>query len=246
MRAFSLLAAALAGQALAVPLEAESFEKRNWPAIDTFLAEIASLFPASFLINSGCDLISFGENAAADIFGIPDTRNDPCGDVTMIFARGTCDAGNIGVLVAPFVARSIQENLGRRTLAVKGLTYPASVVDYLTGSKPNGVLLANMINTTIAQCPNTKIVVGGYSQGAMVVHNAAAALDAATMAHVSAVVLFGDPYSHQPVANIDSSRVKVYCNPGDNICDNGPIITVAHLTYATYADAAAAFVVSHV
>ncbi|KAK5993878.1 Cutin hydrolase [Cladobotryum mycophilum] len=246
MRAYALLATLLAGQAMAIPYPSTSLNRRDWPSIDAFLAKLASIFPASFVINEGCDLIADGENLAANFFGIPDVENDACGDVTMLFARGTCDAGNVGVLVAPWVARSLQSKLGSKSLAVQGLAYPANVNDYLTGSKPNGVLLANMIKSTVAKCPNTKLVVGGYSQGAMVVHNAAADLDAATMAKVSAVVLFGDPYSHQSVANIDASKVKVYCNGGDNICDNGPVITIHHLTYATDAADAAAFIASKV
>lgn len=86
----------------------------------------------------------------------------------------------------------------------------------------------------------------GYSQGGMVVHHAAADLDAGTMSKVSAVVIFGDPYSKQAVANIGASRVKIICHEGDNICDNGPIILPQHLTYAEDADAAASFVMSQI
>lgn len=46
-----------------------------------------------------------------------------------------------------------------------------------------------------SQCPNTQVVMSGYSQGAQVVHLAAADLPAATMAKVSAVVTYGDPGS---------------------------------------------------
>lgn len=76
----------------------------------------------------------------------------------------------------------------------------------------------------------------------MVVHNAASHLDAATMSKVSAVVLFGDPYNGQAVANISASKVLVVCHDGDNICQGGDIILLPHLTYAEDADTAAAFV----
>ncbi len=52
---------------------------------------------------------------------------------------------------------------------------------------------ANMITSTIKQCPNSAIVMSGYSQGGQLVHNAAKLLPAATMAKVSSVVIFGDP-----------------------------------------------------
>lgn len=49
------------------------------------------------------------------------------------------------------------------------------------------------MTTAFSQCPSTKVVMSGYSQGAQVVHDAATDLPAATMGQVSAVVTFGDP-----------------------------------------------------
>lgn len=50
-----------------------------------------------------------------------------------------------------------------------------------------------MIDKKVKECPSTKVVVSGYSQGGQVVHNAAKLLPASTMAKVSSVVIFGDP-----------------------------------------------------
>jgi dienelactone hydrolase len=50
-----------------------------------------------------------------------------------------------------------------------------------------------MVQNTLKTCPSTKIVMSGYSQGGQIVHNAAKALPASTMAQVSSVVIFGDP-----------------------------------------------------
>ena len=77
-------------------------------------------------------------------------------------------------------------------------------------------------------------------------HDAATSLGASVMSRVSAVVIFGDPYSKRAVDNIDASKVRVICHDGDNICENGPIILLQHLTYALDADSAADFVVSKV
>ncbi len=41
-----------------------------------------------------------------------------------------------------------------------------------------------------------------------------------------------------------ASKVDVYCHAGDNICVNGDLILIPHLTYAENAAAAAAFVAS--
>lgn len=75
-------------------------------------------------------------------------------------------------------------------------------------------------------------------------HNAAKDIGDA-MSKVSAVVIFGDPLSAEPVAGIDGGRVSIVCHAGDDICSQGDLITLAHLTYAADATNAANFVVSH-
>lgn len=50
-----------------------------------------------------------------------------------------------------------------------------------------------MVTQAFTQCPSSKVVMSGYSQGGQLVHNAAKLLPAETMAAVSAVVIFGDP-----------------------------------------------------
>lgn len=52
---------------------------------------------------------------------------------------------------------------------------------------------ASLVTQAFSQCPDTQVVMSGYSQGAQVTHLAAADLPAATMEKVSAVVTFGDP-----------------------------------------------------
>lgn len=52
---------------------------------------------------------------------------------------------------------------------------------------------ANQIEAAYAQCPNTKLVASGYSQGGQLVHNAAALLPTAVANWISSVVIFGDP-----------------------------------------------------
>ena len=88
------------------------------------------------------------------------------------------------------------------------------------------------------------MVLGGYSQGGYVVHNAASDVGSDAMSKVSAVVIFGDPDSHEAVSGIDSSRVMIVCHVGDDICDQGDLILIQHLTYAEDAASAASFVVS--
>lgn len=53
-------------------------------------------------------------------------------------------------------------------------------------------LRARLVTKTKTSCPDTAIVMSGYSQGAQVVHKAAIVLGS-VMASLSSVVTFGDP-----------------------------------------------------
>lgn len=50
----------------------------------------------------------------------------------------------------------------------------------------------------MTQCPDTKVVMAGYSQGGQLVHNAAKMLPASTTSKVMAAVIFGDPGTLSP------------------------------------------------
>lgn len=52
---------------------------------------------------------------------------------------------------------------------------------------------ASQIESARSSCPNTKLIVGGYSQGCQIVHNAVSKLSADTASWISKVLLFGDP-----------------------------------------------------
>lgn len=45
------------------------------------------------------------------------------------------------------------------------------------------------------------------------------------------VLIYGDPDNGQPVGNISSSIVKVYCHVADGICAGLGILTPTHGTY---------------
>ncbi|KAK7041778.1 hypothetical protein VNI00_009067 [Paramarasmius palmivorus] len=172
-------------------------------------------------------------------------RQQPCADVMVIFARGTTEVAPIGAVVGPPFATALAAQLGGRSLSFRGVDYPAVIAGYLAGGDPAGSRqMAVDITNTANACPNAKIVSSGYSQGGQLVHNSAALLSPSVAARVSAVVIFGDPKSSQRVANVDTSKVKVFCNFGDNICDGGVLVLPPHLTYGADAGEAARFVVS--
>jgi cutinase len=172
-----------------------------------------------------------------------------CPDVEAVFARGTGEAPGVGGIGEPFVD-SLRSAVGARSLDVYPVNYQASsdfsdrvqfaqsVVD---GIKDAG----NHIEATAANCPKTRIVLGGYSQGAAVAgFVTSASIPAGIPAeyvqflpkpmppevanHVAAVTLFGTP-SAAWLQNYGAPAITIgplyvpktleLCAPGDTICD---------------------------
>jgi thioesterase domain-containing protein len=98
--------------------------------------------------------------------------------------------------------------------------------------------MASLVEQALKQCPDTKVVLGGYSQGAMVVHNAAGKLSAG---QVVGAVTFGDPFKTQKPDNIEN--FKTWCATGDPVCLNGANF-IAHISYGGDAAEAAQFLVN--
>ena len=205
----------------------------------------------------------------------PPASAAPCSDVEVVFAaaareddlhvgagRGSGEAPGVGGVGQSFVD-ALREQLGARSLDVYAVNYAAST-DFndregLARTVIDGVRDAgNHIQATAANCPNTKIVLGGYSQGATVAGYVTAdrapagvpasmvpsALPAAVANHVAAVTLFGTP-SPAFLAQYDAPQLTIganfagktlqLCAPGDTICDGtpggGP--TIAHASYGS-------------
>ncbi|CAG8973967.1 hypothetical protein HYALB_00010087 [Hymenoscyphus albidus] len=213
------------------------------PALLSLLAAYATAFPISLNL--------FGKRAGDLTL---DTQNDlvngaPCAPVTLIWARGTTAPGNVGASesVGPYFFRAVAAAIGTNNLAVQGVTYSASILGFLQGGDgPGSTTMANLVEQAYRQCPNTKVVMSGFSQGAQIVHNAARQLSAVSTNKVAAVVLFGDPMFGAAVGTIATSKIRVFCNDGDNICAGGILILTPHTTYRENAPEAAQFVKARV
>lgn len=67
------------------------------------------------------------------------SSNSSCADYTLIFARGTAEPGNFGVLVGPPFVWALQDILGSSGLTIQGVNdYSASVAGYLAGGDADG------------------------------------------------------------------------------------------------------------
>jgi acetylxylan esterase len=125
-----------------------------------------------------------------------------CADVHVITARGSTEApgeGSTGALVTRIV------NASDQTVSRAAVDYPATLTNYADSSAEGVSALTTQLTEQVEECPDQKIVLTGFSQGAHVVLDVlggggGGALGAATppisssvASHVTAVATFGDP-----------------------------------------------------
>src|SRR5690348_14725383 len=200
----------------------------------------------------------------------PVASADPCPDVEVVFARGTFEAPGVGFVGQAFVD-ALRARVGNKSVDVYPVNYPASL-DFATAA--DGVVdAANKIRDTANSCPNTKMVLGGYSQGAAVV--AYTTVDSipngyqlppgitGPMApevakHIAAVALFGKPSSGFmqviqngappiTVGHLYTGKTTDLCIPEDAVCSPAGGDMGAHGQYVAngMTDQAADFAASH-
>lgn len=169
---------------------------------------------------------------------IPFASADPCPDVEVVFARGTGEPPGFGGVGQAFVD-SLRSQLPGRSVGAYPVNYPATG-DYrnsaLAGASDAGAHVGDMI----ANCPNTKMVLSGYSQGASVMDFSTESMPPQTADHVAAVTLFGNPsstYARSLMGNPLPTVGPLYrpktidlCVPDDIICSEGGNM-VSHLLY---------------
>jgi cutinase len=164
---------------------------------------------------------------------IPGASAQPCPDVEVVFARATTEAPGVGGVGQAFVD-SLRAQVQGRSVGVYAVNYAAS--DDFAPSASAGAVDANAhVRSTAANCPNTRIVLGGYSQGALVIDLITAfpvafagfvpaPLPPEAADHVAAVVVFGNPMNRYVGAPLNAvspqfgSRAIDLCNAGDPIC----------------------------
>lgn len=106
-----------------------------------------------------------------------------------------------------------------------------------------GKVMASLVQQALKQCPSTKIILSGYSQGGMVVHNAFS--QGITASQVAGAVMFGDPLKRQAIPGLSTDKVKQFCGTSDQICGGGGDggVTGGHMSYGSVADSAASFAI---
>jgi hypothetical protein len=197
----------------------------------------------------------------------------------VVFARGTGEPPGVGGVGQVFVD-AVQAQAAPRSVNVYPVNYAASGdfgnrIDFAR-SVVDGIRDAGThIETTAANCPNTKIVLGGFSQGAALAGYVTAAeipdgvpaeyrsyipnpMPSEIANHVRAVVLIGKP-SPQFLSSVGAPPIVIgpsyagktleLCNPDDTVCNGAPAgpPSFAHALYGANGTAAqgASYAVGH-
>jgi cutinase len=63
-----------------------------------------------------------------------DVAKGVCKPMTLIFARGTSEQGNMGTIVGPPLANAMIALMGADQVAVQGVDYPANVAGAISGA----------------------------------------------------------------------------------------------------------------
>lgn len=75
-------------------------------------------------------------------------------------------------------------------------------------------------------------------------HNSISGLDSSIQDMIKGVVLFGDTRNKQDneqIPDFPADKIKIFCAPGDLVCEGTLVITAAHFSYATDAPEAIDF-----
>lgn len=111
-------------------------------------------------------ILAAGVRLLASASPVQPSERATCADMTVVFARGTTETGALGTLVGPPFQSAIQSAIGSASLNMMGAPAPAYAADipgFLAGGSASGsAAMASMVQSAMAACPTTKMVISGY------------------------------------------------------------------------------------
>nr|WP_132992737.1 cutinase family protein [Gordonia zhaorongruii] len=215
------------------------------------------------LVSVSCAVAVIGGLTA--VSPAPASAAPGCADVHVLFARGTVETAPPLGLTGIAFEQSLRNTLRGKSVRVEAVDYRAAAnfrnelafaQQFVQGVKDQQARTKQIA----AACPDTDIVLGGYSQGAALTEYTLAdeytvpakyseyrsylptPLPDSISEHVSAVVLFGPPSDRflrqggAPSVEIGKAyrgKTTDYCAQGDNICNGASLAqpNAQHLLY---------------
>ncbi|USP78208.1 carbohydrate esterase family 5 protein [Curvularia clavata] len=216
-------------------------------AIASSATPIAIPEPGSVVVETRqLDRTQLTENEFSSLIG------GGCRDIIFVWARGSTEAGNMGSIIGQPLGDELRRAYGR-DLAIEGIDYAALLsTNYLPGGTDlaSELMMRNTLQDINRKCPSAIIVVGGYSQGAAVVHRGIEDLSDAVKNQIAGVVTFGDTQAradNQQIPRFPKDKLKIFCGGviRDTVCDGNlaAAILAPHLSYGRDAGEAGRFLI---
>ncbi len=175
------------------------------------------------------------------IGGLGSASADECPNVEVVFARGTSEAPGIGRVGDAFV-NSLRAQIAPRSVSAYAINYAANRT--FLGIGAGAADASGRVQYMRDACPDTRMVLGGYSQGAAVIDAAGGAPVGIALApamapdladRVAAVAVFGNPSNRLggPITALSplfGYKAIDLCNSNDPICSDGRDVS-AHSLY---------------
>lgn len=164
---------------------------------------------------------------------VPVASAADCPDAEVVFARGTDEPKGMGQVGDAF-ANSLREQAVGLNIGTYPVNYDAGKLQLGSGDGAKDMI--KHIKSMASSCPDTKLVLGGYSQGANVVNIVAGnpivgiawgeSLPAASAGNVAAIATFGNVANRSGTklpnqSAMFSGKGIDMCNPADPICHAG-------------------------
>jgi cutinase len=189
--------------------------------------------------------------SAMQVVPIPSAHAADCADAEVVFARGTTEDPGPGPNGQAFID-ALRSRVSPKSVATYAVDYPATT-DFPTAVIGISDARAHVL-ATAASCPQTKMVLGGFSQGAAVMGfvtadvvpegvsplDVPAPMPSEVADHVAAVVLFGKP-SPRFMRAISDPQITIgplytaktidLCVDNDLVCDPHGSSFAVHTRY---------------
>ena len=137
-----------------------------------------------------------------------------CPDAEVVFARGRQEPPGVGA-VGDALVNSLRSKVGM-SVGVYGVNYPADL-----GAVSGANDMSAHVQSMAGSCPNTRMVLGGYSLGATAADLATRGMPPGMDQHIAAVALFGNGAKRLGPAPAFAGRTIDQCADGDPICGRG-------------------------
>ena len=125
-------------QAAAASTAAQTADASN--PINGLLAALGTVPIIGESVTAISSLLTDFESTLAAVLNVDTTENgvSGCKDMTVIFARGTTEPGNVGLVTGPPFFDALTAMIGSNSLDIQGVDYPASIEGFLLGGDATG------------------------------------------------------------------------------------------------------------